>query len=121
MKYYYQGKLIRTSKNHIYTHAVIDISTMKVIGCRGSLEKAESLLTSEINYIIRGIENAKNKLNSFKAGKSKYGWKEGRNTWYASFKPTDTEESLLKAIKNNEEYLETVKQNYKIIELETEV
>ena len=121
MKYYYNGKLIRTSKNHIYTHAVIDITTMKVIGCRGSLEKAEALLTSEINYVIRGNENAKNKLECFRAGKKRYGWKEGRNTWYETFKPTDTEEKLLRCVKNGEEYLETIKQNYKVVELETEV
>ena len=120
MKYYYNGNLIRTSKTHAYTHAVIDISTMKVIGCRNSLENAETLRTSEINTIIRWIENYKNKLKCFKDGKSKYGWKEGRKTWYTSFKSTDTEESILEAIKMNEEFLETVKKNYKVVELETQ-
>jgi hypothetical protein len=119
MKYYYNGKLVRTSKNHIYTHAVIDISNMKVIGCRGSLEKAESLLTSELNYIARSIENGKNKLKCFKEGKPRYGWKDGKRVWYSSFKSTDTEESILEGIRYSENYLETIKQNYKIVELES--
>lgn len=120
MKYYYNGLLIRTSKNHIYTHAVIDISTMRVIGCRGSLEKAETLLTSELNIIVRRIENYINKLKCFKAGKSKYGWKDNGKIWYETFKSTDTEDSILEAIRHSEEYLETIKQNYKVVELETQ-
>ena len=43
MKYYYNGKLIRTS-DRIYEYAVIDTETFKVYGCSGTLKGAESQL-----------------------------------------------------------------------------
>lgn len=41
-KFYYNGKLIRTSENHHYTHAVFD-GNGKLVGCRGSLALAQQL------------------------------------------------------------------------------
>ena len=50
MKFYYDGELIRTSKTHTYTHAVVApaapqlMNRWVVFGCRSSLEGAEKLL-----------------------------------------------------------------------------
>lgn len=50
MKFYYDGELIRTSKTHTYTHAVVAPADPKaenrwvVFGCRSSLAGAEQLL-----------------------------------------------------------------------------
>ena len=64
-------------------------------------------------------KNTKNKLRCFREGKTKYGWKDGKHTWYGSFKSTDTEESILEGIRCSEAWLETARQNYKIVELES--
>lgn len=43
MKFYYKGQLIRTSKNHHYTHAIIIVedNEFKCVACSSSRELAE--------------------------------------------------------------------------------
>lgn len=45
MKFYYNGQLIRTSKNHHYTHAVVKVTEKGVIcyGCSSTEKGAEKL------------------------------------------------------------------------------
>ena len=69
MKFYYNGKMIRTSKNHIYTHAVINKETGALIGCRKSLELAEAIKTGEINRYYHAIAVHEAEIKALKAGK----------------------------------------------------
>lgn len=47
MKYYYKGKLVRTSKTHHYTHAIIrheENGVFTCVGCSSSEQGAEKLM-----------------------------------------------------------------------------
>lgn len=48
-KYYYEGKLIRTSKRDNYTHAVLWRN--KVVACCGSYERAVARFNQEFIYL----------------------------------------------------------------------
>lgn len=64
MKFYYKGQLMRTSKNHHYTHAVIrhnEDGTITCMGCSSSEQGAEKImqgLGAFINYKIwQSVQN----------------------------------------------------------------
>lgn len=56
MKFYCDGELIRTSKSHDYTHAVVlpskpgAINKWVALGCRSSLAGAQALLAERRHY-----------------------------------------------------------------------
>lgn len=59
MKFYFDGELIRTSKTHRYTHAVVlptkpgATNKWGVLGCRASLANAKALLAQERRRIAK--------------------------------------------------------------------
>lgn len=59
MKFYFDGELIRTSKAHRYTHAVVlptkpgATNKWDVLGCRASLANAQTLLAQERRRIAK--------------------------------------------------------------------
>lgn len=59
MKFYFDGELIRTSKTHRYTHAVVlptepgATNKWDVLGCRASLANAKALLAQEQRRIAK--------------------------------------------------------------------
>ena len=59
MKFYFDGELIRTSKAHRYTHAVVlptkpgATNKWDVLGCRASLASARALLAQEQRRIAK--------------------------------------------------------------------
>ena len=59
MKFYFDGELIRTSKTHRYTHAVVlptnpgATNKWDVLGCRASLANAKALLAQERRRIAK--------------------------------------------------------------------
>ena len=59
MKFYFDGELIRTSKAHRYTHAVVlptnpgATNKWDVLGCRASLANAKALLAQEHRRIAK--------------------------------------------------------------------
>ena len=119
MKFYYNGKLIRTSKCHIYTHAVIDTATGRCEGCRADKKNAESIISSEISRHQKGIEDCKRCINAVNQGKKgvrfyeRNGW-----SWFRKFEEDDTVEHFEKWIKSHDENIERIKQNWKVVELE---
>ncbi len=72
MKLYYDGKLIRTSKNHEYTHAVIDTETGSCLGCGTSLENAQAILNQNINEYETEINNCDLGLKAISENKTYY-------------------------------------------------
>lgn len=48
-KYYYEGKLIRTSKKDNYTHAILWRN--RVVACCGGYERAIKRYNQEFNYL----------------------------------------------------------------------
>ena len=120
MKFYYQDKLIRTSKNHNYTHAVIDTRTGKCLGCRTSMEACESIITTEINRFLRGIHSNEERIKALEAGKSGYYIKDGKRTYWHKFgsSPYDTIEKSHENIDSYRKMIESIRQNWQIVELE---
>ena len=59
MKFYFDGELIRASKTHRYTHAVViqtkpgATNKWDTLGCRASLASAQALLAQERRRIAK--------------------------------------------------------------------
>lgn len=59
MKFYFDGELIRTSKAHHYTHAVVlptkpgATNKWDAVGCRATLKSAQALLAQEQRRIAK--------------------------------------------------------------------
>lgn len=118
MKFYYNGELIRTSKNHVYTHAVINITNGACQGCRSGKDKAEALISSEIARYEQNIKNCEAAIKALQAGKSGYYEKDGRRTWFNKFSPSSTVEGYLARIEWNVNYINEIKATWKVVELE---
>lgn len=117
MKFYYNGELIRTSKTHVYTHAVITTEG-KCAGCRNSKEAAESIITSEIGRAEQSIKNSRNKIKAMEAGKKMYSVVEGRRRYYMPIEADDSVENTQGWIDGRLNWIEHVKNNWKVVELE---
>ena len=109
MKYYINGKLIRTSKN-TYTHAVL--LDDKVVSCCGDLEKARKALAREIAECDRYIRNYTAAVKAIDEGKSYFMATYGRET--GKEKITCSRETYAAMVKRNED----IKTRYSIRELE---
>ena len=118
MKFYYKGKLIRTSKNHKYTHAVINITNLGCIGCRAGADKAEAIIKSEISQTERSIANCKSAIKAIEARKDGYFCKEGRRTWYNKFSPGSTVEKYTESIERLNNYINRINETWRVVELE---
>lgn len=71
MKFFYNGKQVRTSKTHNYTHGIID--TMgKVVSCHGSLESAIKAHGALGSFHRRYIMDAEAAIKALEAGRSYY-------------------------------------------------
>ena len=118
MKFYYNGQLIRTSKNHEYTHAVIDITDNQCVGCRVGEDKAEAIIRSEISQAERSIANCKSAIKALENGKSGYYSKDGRHTYYCKFNTSNTIERYTRSIDHLNNYISRIKETWKVVELE---
>ena len=118
MKFYYLGKLMRTSKNHMYTHAVVDMRTGECIGCRANEENAHAIIRTELSQCERSIANCRSAIKALRDGKSGYYEKEGRRTWYNRFSPSTTEERYTTSIERIEQYMDRIKRDWCVVELE---
>ena len=118
MKFYYDGRLIRTSKNHEYTHAVIDITDYGCVGCRVGEDKAEAIIRTEISQTERNIANCRAALKALEDGKDGYFYKEGRHTWYSKFSKSQTAEYYEAIIERLSGYIDRINTTWKVVELE---
>lgn len=123
MKFYYNGQLMRTSKNHNYTHAVV-IETedgIKCYGCHKDRKGCEAEISRQINECNRGIENAHEAIKALNAGKAGYYCKYGRgkSCWVPFRECTDpTVEHYEKWIVSNKAHADKVRRTWKVVELE---
>lgn len=118
MKFYYNGELVRTSKNHIYTHAVINTENNACMGCRANKENAEAIITSEIASNEKRIANSETAIKALENGKSGYYVKDGRHTWYCKFSKENTVAWYNDCIESRRERIDYIKNNWKVVELE---
>lgn len=119
MKFYYNGNLIRTSKNHHYTHAVIN-ENEKALTCSATRQGCEQFIQRYINESLEGIENSKNAIKALNAGKKGYYIKYGRITYWHSFSEygENTVEKCEEWIEHCKNRIEWIKANWKIVEIE---
>lgn len=118
MKFYYNGTLVRTSKNHEYTHAVINTVSGGCMGCRVGKDKAEAIISTEVAQYEKRIANYKSAIKALEDGKSGYYAKEGRHTYFNKFSPDSTVEKYRERIEWCREYIDKVKANWQVVELE---
>ena len=117
MKFYYDNKLIRTSKSHAYTHALID-QNCKAVTCsatREGCEKEHSRLVRKLEQIIQNRENA---LAARAAGKTQVKWLDGRKTYYLKLNERRYLDEFSKYIEADRKRLHTMIHDWKIVELE---
>ena len=113
MKYYYNGKLMRTS-NHVYTHAVID-NNGKCVACRNGYANAVKAKNAERSD--KAIREANNAINALKAGRSYYFFKIGQCSYKHTFEAKDTIERYQGVIERANEWNKVV-DSWQIVELE---
>ena len=119
MKYYYNDVLVRTSKNHKYTHAVIKRVDGKIIcmGCSSSKDGAEKIKRREASYYERQIANCEEAIKALKAGRSGYSSKDGRRSYYIKFEKDRTVEFYEECMKNARSSLDYIN-SWEIVEVE---
>jgi hypothetical protein len=122
MKFYYNDVLVRTSQNHIYTHAVIisggEFSKKKLIGCRASEETARQIISSQISRYNADIRNYEKAIKALQAGKKYYEGKDGNMTYLHKFRSTDTVEHYTNLIEDTKTTIASVQKYWKVVELE---
>lgn len=122
MKFYYNNELIRTSKNHEYTHAVIDTQTGRCLGCRTSAQACESIISSEISRHMSCIEDENKMLKALESGKrsyrTSYRTRNGMRSWTENIDPKITIEQINEWIDSRNESINYIRNNWKIVELE---
>lgn len=117
MKFYYNGQLIRTSKNHHYTHACIEITEngIRCIGCSSTKAGAEKMKAREISELERYMFSHKACIKALEERKRGY---YNKRHEFISFSGSDFD------IESEKRYLEDDKrrlarfQKWQIVELE---
>ena len=117
MKFYYEDKLIRTSKTHVYTHALIGQSG-KAITCSATREGCEKELLRRLHDIERSITNYENALKAQAAGKKQVMWLDGRTSYYVNLCDLDNLDEFEEYIIAGKETIHIIAHEWKIVELE---
>ena len=107
MKFYYEGKLVRTSANHIYTHAIIT-KNGGVLACASSYDRAQGAMVATTATPRDNLGFNRKMLWAVQNDKLSF--------WYKNklHFVNKTKEELEKSIAHYEDYLN----NLKIVELE---
>lgn len=123
MKFYYNDKLVRTSKTHEYHYAILS-ENGDVWSCHGTLEAAQKEFRRPISECETTIEDNKKIIAALKNGKTYVDLKvcrrwfrvnlKGKNIDGSSRSEISTWEKDIQEIKNRIEFLNT----RKIVELE---
>ena len=118
-RFYYNGELIRTSKDHTYTHAALNINTGKCYGCSSTYKGAQANIDRMISGYRTGIENSKLAIKALEKGARGY-WVKigGGRSYFERFFKEDTIESFEEYIKACEDKLDWIAENLRVVELE---
>lgn len=117
MKFYYNDKLIRTSKTHVYTHALLDQSS-KAVTCSATREGCEKELSRSIRKIEQRMMNYENALKAKAAGKTQVMWIDGRSSFYMNLNNLKSIDSFAEYIEIDKEMIRVRKHEWKIVELD---
>ena len=118
-KFYYEGKLVRTSENHDYRFGIYNKSRGRMKSCHSTRELAEKTLQSYINEPLNWIENNdKRAIQAIKNGKKKYWVKVGNREVLEPLGDRNTVEIWERYIEENQQIHEFRKNNFCVVELE---
>ena len=117
MKFYYNDKLLRTSKTHVYTHALLDHNG-NVITCSATREGCKKELSRRIREIERRLTNHENAMKAHAAGKSQVRWLDGRTSFYTNLNDFKNLDGFAKYIEAAKASIRIMNQEWKIVELE---
>lgn len=120
MKFYYNNKLMRTSKTHEYKYAVVSFRTGEPVclGCSATRSGAEAKITELTEWSRRNIASCENALKALRSGRKYYDWVDGRRTCPVKLEVSDTEESFIESIERSKAHIKQIHENCKIVELE---
>lgn len=118
MKFYYNGKLVRTSKTHEYKYGVYSANQDKVIACSATREGAEAHITRIMSDSRDRLKTYEGALKALKAGASGFDSYFGRRSTYIRFRQEHTEKYFTEQIDYYKENLIKIRNNCKIVELE---
>lgn len=93
MKFYYEGRLLRTSKNHHYTHALIS-EKGNLIGCSTSYAGADKLRSPWLALYRDGAKTTESQIRALTTGKRFYSRYDGRTEYREALTAKDTLEYL---------------------------
>ena len=119
-KFYYNGRLVRTSENREYTHAVLN-EFGGCMACSSSYKLALSNITKEVSYSERVIANANALLKALEAGKSDYWIMDGRKRRLTIIHKNDpwfSEANAKERIAYHQERIKTLITKWQVVELE---
>lgn len=117
MKFYYNNKLVRTSKTHEYKYALIWEGTGNLVMCSATREGCEKEIKSRIGHCREAIENYENIIKAINNGSKKFLAKAGRKSFYIDI-PVDSVEKCKEYIGHEREKIEAYIRKMKIVELE---
>ena len=117
-KFYYNGELVRTSENHIYTHAAININTGKCYGCSSTLKGAQANIDRMLGEYRGGIEYCQKALKALERGEKGVWTKICGRRWFDRFDKNDTPEHFNERIGIYEQKLVWINENLRVVELE---
>ena len=115
MKFYYGGKLLRTSKTHYYTHALLT-ETGVLVGCSSSKEGCEKLRKTYMSDYYDAIHNEEETIKAIAAGRSYVYCKFGRREYREKITAADTIEGSREHIEKCRKEIER-RSNWPIVEL----
>lgn len=119
MKYYYNGKLIRTSKNTAYRYAAINAETGKILGCSSTAEGAEKNIRRMISGAEEFIGNCRNAIFAIEVAKRRwYICRDGRRAYKVTIEPGQTAEHFQSMIDKSTAWIEKIQQTCKVVEIE---
>ena len=119
MKFYYNDKLIRTSKTHHYTHAIINIANNNsCYMCSATKEGCEREKRRLINHEYSNIEYDKAAIKALEAGKSGIWSKISGRSYFHKFDESDTIEYYTNWIASHEAMIDHYRNHLIIVEIE---
>ena len=120
MKFYYNGKLVRTSKTHEYHYAIVKADGSKARSCHGTLKAAQNEMNRVIAEYNGAIASLNERRKALQNGRKFYFIKNGRREYKYIFTENDTVEDCDRRIEEVEEGFKWFTENWKIVELQAE-
>lgn len=114
MKFYYNDKLIRTSKTHEYKFAAM--LDGKCLKCSATREGAQAEITRSLNEQQSRIDFEKKILEAIERGETRVRAKNG--PWVKLDPEWHTPENMLERIEKHKERMAYIREHAEVVELE---